>query len=53
MSTSFYCTCIILTGLSGFLALFASGMLGEKPSVENLVDSLIHDLDSSQQFLYS
>ncbi|KAK7090831.1 mitochondrial intermediate peptidase-like [Littorina saxatilis] len=29
------------------------GMLGEKISVENLVDSLIHDLDSSQESLYS
>lgn len=25
------------------------GMLGEKPSVENLVDSLIHDLDKSRE----
>lgn len=34
-------------------SLLVQDMLGEKPTVENMVGSLIHDLDSSQRHVYS
>lgn len=34
-------------------ALLVQGMLGEKPTVDNLVDSLITDLDSSREYRHS